>query len=251
MAPHLDPHRAGATIARAVSEIGTDGPPPRIVIFGTGHQLFEDPVALTRKHFETPLGKVTCDTAFVDRLEKKMGEVAYRSELAHRDEHSIEFPALFLRHHFGDKPFTIVPILCGGFHALVDAGKTPREDAEFESLVDAVEEAAREAGGPTVYLAGVDLSHVGPRFGDPRIDEGAKSEIEKLDRSTLDAALAGDAEAWFSAIAGHGDSTRICGFAPTYAMLRCMAAGKGRLLSYAQSDEPDTSVVSYAAAVWD
>lgn len=250
MAPHLDPRRSGGTIARAVEQIGTDGPPPRVVIFGTGHQLIEDSLALTRKHFETPLGKATCDLDFVDRVARKIGEVAYRSELAHRDEHSIEFAALYLKHHFGEKPFTIVPILCGGFHALVDAGKTPRDDAEFESLVTAVQEAAREAGGTTLYLAAVDLSHVGPRFGDPKIDAGAKPEIEKLDRATLDTAVSGDADAWFGAIAAHGDSTRICGFAPTYAMLRCMAPGGGKLLRYAQSDEPDTSVVSMAAAVW-
>ena len=252
MAPHLDPRRSGATIARAVEQIGAEGPPPRIVIFGTGHQLIEDALALTRKHFETPLGKATCDVAFVDRLARKIGEVAFRSELAHRDEHSIEFAVLYLKHRFGERPFTIVPILCGGFHALIDAGKRPRDDAEFESLVVAVQEAAREAGGTTIYLAAVDLSHVGPRFGDPKIDAGAKVEIEKLDRSTVETAVAGDAEAWFAAIAGHGDSTRICGFAPTYAMLRCMAPGApGRLLRYAMSDEPDSSVVSIAAAVWD
>ncbi len=250
MAPHLDPRRAGGTIARAVEQIGPDGPPPRIVIFGTGHSLIEDSLALTRKHFETPLGKATCDVDFVDRVARKIGEVAYRSELAHRDEHSIEFVALYLQHRFGGKPFTIVPILCGGFHALVDAGKTPRDDAEFESLVTAVPEAAREAGGTTLYLAAVDLSHVGPRFGDPKIDEGAKVDIEKLDRATVETAVGGDADAWFASIAGHGDSTRICGFAPTYAMLRCMTPGAGRLLRYAQSDEPDTSVVSVAAAVW-
>ncbi len=251
MAPHLDPHRAGATIARAIEQIGPDGPPPRIVIFGTGHQLLDDSVALTRKHFETPLGKVPCDVDFVDRLERRIGEAAYRSELAHRDEHSIEFAAVYLKHRFGEKPFTIVPILCGGFHALVEAGQTPRDDAEFESMVTAVQETARERGGTTLYLAAVDLSHLGPRFGDPKIDEGAKVEIEKLDRATVDAALAGDADAWFTAIAGHGDSTRICGFAPTYAMLRCMPSGAaGRLLRYAQSDEPDTSMVSVASAVW-
>jgi len=251
MAPHLDPHRAGGAIARAIEQIGVEGPAPRIVIFGTGHQLIEDSLALTRKHFETPLGKVRCDVDFVDRVEKKIGEVAYRSELAHRDEHSIEFAAVYLKHRFGERPFTIVPILCGGFHALVEAGKTPREDAEFESLVTAVQEVTREVGGTTVYLAAVDLSHLGPRFGDPKIDEGAKVEIEKLDRATVDAALAGDADAWFTAIAGHGDSTRICGFAPTYAMLRCMPpGGAGRLLRYAQSDEPDTSMVSVASAVW-
>ncbi len=248
--PHLDPRRSGGSIARAVMEIGADGPPPRIVVFGTGHQLVDDTFALTRKHFETPLGKVACDTAFVDKVAARIGDDAFRSELAHRDEHSIEFAALYLKRRFGERPFTIVPILCGGFHGLVDDGRMPREDARFESLITAVRDTERELGGPTIYAGPVDFSHVGPRFGDPRLDETARAEIERIDRAALTPALQGDAEAWFAAIATHGDATRICGFAPAYALLRCAEPGAGRLLRYDQSAEADTSLVSTAAAVW-
>ena len=63
-----------------------------------------------------------------------------------------------------------------------------------------------------------------------------------------------DADGWFAAIAGHDDSTRICGFAPTYLLLRAAGGeeglGPGRLLRYQQSDEPDGSMVSTAAVVW-
>ncbi len=251
IAPHLDPRRSGATIARAMLEIGAERSRPlRVVVFGTGHQLIDDSLALTRKHFETPLGKVPCDTAFVDRVAAKLGEAAYRSELAHRDEHSIEFEAVFLRHRLGDRPFTIVPILCGGFHALMDDGKTPREDAAFEAMVQAVREAEKALGGDTVYLAGVDFSHVGPRFADPRIDAPVAAEIERMDRAAIAAAEKGDAEAWFRTIAEHGDSTRICGLAPVYALLRCTEPGAGRLLRYQQSKEEDSSLVTVAAMAW-
>jgi AmmeMemoRadiSam system protein B len=251
LAPHLDPRRSGAIMARAFLELGAAPREPlRIVVFGTGHSLLDDTVALTRKHFETPLGRVPCDTAFVDRVAAKLGDFAYRSELAHRDEHSIEFEAVFLRKRMGDRPFTIVPILCGGFHDLVDEGRTPREDAGFETLIGAVREAEHALGGDTVYLAGVDFSHVGPRFGDPRIEAPVAGEIERMDRAAIAAAVKGDADAWFRAIADHGDSTRICGFAPVYALLRCAEPGAGRLLRYEQSKEDDTSLVTVAAMVW-
>ncbi len=85
MVPHLDPRRAGPTIARAFLELGaTPKQPLRVVVFGTGHALLDDLYALTRKHFETPLGKVTCDTAFVDALAARLGEAAWHGELAHR-----------------------------------------------------------------------------------------------------------------------------------------------------------------------
>jgi AmmeMemoRadiSam system protein B len=251
LAPHLDPRRAGPMIARALLELGPEQTGPlRVVVFGTGHQLFGDLLALTRKHFETPLGRVACDTAFVDAVATAVGEDAYRSELAHRDEHSIEFVAVYLKHRLGDRPFTIVPILVGGFHALLDAGQAPRDSETFERLLAAVREAERTLGGDTVYVGGVDFSHVGPRFGDPPVDEAVQAEVREKDGKAIEAAMSGDAEAWFRAIAAHDDSTRICGFAPTYAVLRCAEPGTGRALGYEQSHEPDTSLVSVAAVVW-
>ncbi len=252
MAPHLDPRRAGATIARAMLELpAAPAAPLRVVVFGTGHSLLGDLFALTRKHFETPLGRVTCDTAFVDHVAARLGDLAYHGELAHRDEHSIEFQAIYLKHRLGDRPFTLVPILCGGFHALVEDGITPREAPEFEALIEAVRDAERTLGGDTTYVAGVDFSHIGPRFGDPAPDDRVRQETEAKDRAALAAALAGDADAWYQAIASHEDSTRICGFAPTYAMLRCADVRGGRLLHYAPSTEPDGTIVSIAAAAWD
>jgi len=251
LAPHLDPRRAGPVIARAFLELG-DAPsgPLRVVVFGTGHSLYEDLFALTRKTFETPLGKVPCDTAFVDAVAAELGEAAYHGELAHREEHSIEFQALYLRYRLGERPVTIVPILCGGFHSLLDAGRTPREVPEFEAMIAAVRAAEARLGGATVYLAGVDFSHAGPRFGDPPLDEAVRAEIERHDRAAIEAARAGDAEAWFESIAAHQDSTRICGFAPVYAMLRCAEVRDGRLLRYEASNEPDGSTVTCAAMVW-
>ncbi len=251
MAPHLDPRRAGPAIARAYLEFGTaPAEPLRIVIFGTGHSLIGDRVALTRKHFQTPLGTARCDTAFVDAVAARLGDDAYRSELAHREEHSIEFQVLYLQHRLGDRPFTIVPILCGGFHALLDDQKAPADDPVWTTMIQAVRDAERTLGGRTVYVAGVDFSHVGPRFGDPAVDERVREEIETRDRDALAAALRGDAAGWFASIAAHDDSTRICGFAPTHAMLEAAAPGAGRLLGPEFSDEPDGTTVSIASVVW-
>jgi AmmeMemoRadiSam system protein B len=251
LAPHLDPRRAGPAIARAYLELGTTHERPlRIVIFGTGHQLIEDLFALTRKHFETPLGRVRCDLAFVDAVAAALGERAYHGELAHRSEHSIEFQALYLKHRLGERPFTIVPILCGGFHDLMEDGRTPRDDEGFEAMIAAVRETAAKLGGPTLYVAGVDFSHVGPRFGDPPLDDRVRKEIEEKDRAAIEAARRGDADAWFAAIAAHQDSTRICGFAPTYAALRCTEPGEGRLLRYEASNEADSTTVTVGSMVW-
>jgi MEMO1 family protein len=257
LAPHLDPRRAGATIARAYLEIGAEPKEPlRVVLLGTGHTMMGDRFALTRKHFQTPLGKLECDTAFVDTLATALGDDPFHGELAHRDEHSIEFQALYLQRRLGARPLKIVPILCGGFHDLLDDGRTPRQDEAIEKFLAALRAAERWHGGATLYVGAIDLSHVGPRF-DPRegkLDERMRAEVEARDRAALDAAARGDADGWFATIAEHDDSTRICGFAPTYLLLRAAGGdagpGPGRLLRYQQSEEPDGSMVSTAAMVW-
>ncbi len=251
LAPHLDPRREGALMARAFLELGPAPPGPlRVVIFGTGHNMVGDFCALTRKHFQTPLGKVPCDTAFVDRVASAVGDGAYRGELAHRDEHSIEFQVIYLQHRLKGRPFTIVPILCGGFYQLLDDGVTPRETPEVEALIGAVREAETALGGRTLYVAGVDFSHVGPRFGDAKVTDEIKEVVRTVDEAAIAAAATADADAWFRVIGEQDDATRICGFAPTYAMLRCAGPAPGRSLGYAQSAEKDTSLVSVAAMAW-
>jgi AmmeMemoRadiSam system protein B len=253
LAPHLDPRREGHVAARAYLEIGagvaTDAP-LRVVVFGTGHNLTDEFVALTRKRFETPLGQVPCDTAFVDLVAAELDEHAYRRELVHRDEHSIEFQVIYLQRRLGKRPWTLVPILCGGFHRLLDESKTPRDESVIETLIRAVRAAEAALGGPTLYVAGVDFSHVGPRFGDAKLDAEAAELVRRTDEQAIGAAATGDADAWFGAIAGGDDITRICGLAPTYCMLRAAAPGAGRPLAYAESPEPDGTVVTVAAMAW-
>ena len=251
LAPHLDPRREGHVIARAYLELGADVPTPlRVVMFGTGHNLGEDFVALTRKKFETPFGQAPCDTEFVDFVAERLGAAAYRGELVHRDEHSLEFQVLYLQRRLRHRSFTIVPILCGAFHRLLDDQKKPREEPLLETLITAVRDAEAKFGGPTLYVAGVDFSHMGPRFGDPRLDAGTLAMMRTTDEQAITAAATGDADAWFDTIAQGDDATRICGFAPTYCMLRCAEPGAGRPLAYAESAEPDGSVVTVAAIAW-
>ncbi len=256
-APHIDPRRGGALLARAYLElegVSDNALPDVYVVFGTGHAMIDEPYAVTAKAYDTPLGRVDTDGAFVQGIVERCGEWVIADELAHREEHSIEFQAVALRHRLGAKPFRIVPILCGGFHALMRADKRPSDDPKVEALLAAVaEQVARVEGeGKRVaFIAGIDLSHVGARFGDAvDLDTETMGDIEKQDRAAIDASLAGDAERWFDAIAAHGDSTRICGFGAQYAMLRAAQPGAGRLLAYEPSLEEGGSVVTYASLAW-
>ncbi len=256
-APHIDPRRGGSLVARAYLEfegLPPDALPDVIFIFGTGHAMLEEPYAITGKSYETPLGAVATDTEVVGWIGDQAGESLWVEELAHRDEHSIEFQAVALRHRLGAKSFRIVPILCGGFQGLLRADLRPEQDPKVEALVAAVVAAAtrlEREGHRVAFVAGVDLSHVGARFGDALdLDTETLTDIEQKHRAAMQAAVRGDAAAWFDAIAAHGDSTRICGFSAMYTMLRAARPGVGRVLAYEQSPEEGGSVVTYASMAW-
>jgi predicted class III extradiol MEMO1 family dioxygenase len=101
-----------------------------------------------------------------------------------------------------------------------------------------------------VVIAGADLAHVGPRFGDPKpFDEGERAALDETDRESLEHATRGDAEGFWKHVAGDLETRRVCGLAPIYSLLRTVASGShGHLRHYEQNVDPDEgSIVSHAA----
>jgi AmmeMemoRadiSam system protein B len=250
--PHVDFARGGPCYARGYREVEGSPSTDRWVILGTVHAPIARPFALTRKDFETPLGTVETDQGFMDRLLAGLGSDYLEDELAHRGEHSIEFQAVFLRHRTPSTgPVRIVPVLCGSFQRFVEERRSPGEDREIDAFVAAVRDTMARLGGRTVVMASADLAHVGPRFGDPRqITPGQLREVADADREMLGSVEAGDAEAFFRAVAWDGDRRRICGLPPIYALLRLLPGARGRTLRYSQWADPQGAVTFAAVALY-
>lgn len=263
--PHIDLRRGGATMALAYREWeksvprivlsgGSERPADIVVAFGTGHSVLGSLVALTRKDFETPLGIVPSCKSVIDGMARRLGRDPFTEEVAHREEHSLEFQAVFLADLMErGARFEIVPILGGSFHPFLAMHRKPSEEPIVEEFVSALRESLREDGRAVRFLAGVDFSHVGPRFGDKwEMNADSLRALQEQDLAIIDAALTGDAELWFDAIAAQGDSTHICGFSSVYLMLRTLGGAKGRLLRYEQSPEEESgSVVTYASIAFE
>jgi predicted class III extradiol MEMO1 family dioxygenase len=99
-------------------------------------------------------------------------------------------------------------------------------------------------------IAGADLAHVGPRFGDPEpVSLAERTRLEGEDRAMLAAVAAGDAEAFFENVARDGDRRRICGLSPIYALLRTLGGAPGVIRRYAQWPDPQ-GVVTFASVVF-
>ena len=250
--PHIDYVRGGPCYAWGYRELEGAPPADRWVILGTVHARIGRAFALTRKDFETPLGLVETDQAFMDRLLPAGGSSYLEDEVAHRGEHSIEFQAVFLRHRTPPgSPVWIVPILCGSFHQFIQDGRSPSGEQEIAEFAAALRHTMETVGGRTVVMASADLAHVGPRFGDPRqVTPGQLREVADADRGMLEAVEAGDADAFFHAVARDGDRRRICGLPPIYTLLRLLPGARGRLLRYAQWPDPQGTVTFAAVALY-
>ena len=100
------------------------------------------------------------------------------------------------------------------------------------------------------FVAGADLAHVGPRFGDPEpVSPDALARVEREDRAMLEAVAGSDAAAFFASIEADGDRRRICGFSPIYALLRCLPGVPGVVRHYGQWPDPQ-AVVTHASVVF-
>lgn len=248
IAPHIDLRVGGLSYGHAYRALREASQAERYLIFGTSHMIGTSLYAATRKDFATPLGTVTTDRAFLDRLAARTPADLYHDEILHRVEHAIEFQVVMLQHVLGTRPLTIVPILVTSFHEFIHARRSPADDPRVAGMVAALRATLAEDGVPTALIAGVDFAHVGEKFGDREgLDAALLAATEAKDRRLIDALESADAERFFAEVAADVDRTRVCGLSPMYTFLRLIDA-PGRLLHYDRMDEVSTrSAVSYAS----
>ncbi len=255
IAPHIDPRRGAAAYAHAYGELKAHRAPELVIILGTSHygggpELF----SATLKDYATPLGVAPTDGGFVERLSRRyQGGDLFADELLHRNEHSIEFQALFLRWALGRHEFSIVPILVSSFHEMVAKGVAPAEDKRVGSFIEALRSEIEAEKRSVLIVAGVDFAHVGRKFGDEfTVDETVAERVRREDEGLIDFITRGDPEGFFADIVKDRDARRICGLAPMYTQLELLKGRPGRLLKYGIAMEPDTgSAVSFASLAID
>jgi AmmeMemoRadiSam system protein B len=252
VAPHIDPWRGAVGYGHAYASLAEAVPQEveTFVLFGTSHAPMRQPFALCRKAFQTPLGEVPADLEAIDAIASGAeGFDPYADQFNHKREHSIEFQVIFLRHVMQGRPFRIVPVLAGlGAHQ--SSGADPARDESVRKFVDGVRALVETRAGRVVVVAGADLAHVGPRFGDEHpYDAAARATLESTDRGSLDHASDADAPGFWAHVARDLDVRRVCGLAPIWSLLRSIPGGtRGRVLHYEQTvDAEDGSIVSHAA----
>ncbi len=247
IAPHIDLEvgkRVYAKAYRAIKNIS----PRRVFLLGTGHSLDEGYFSLTEKDYETPLGRTKTDREIVNKL-KKAGNCAVAAyDIYHRREHSLEFQILFLQHLYGTS-FSLVPILCGSFAADIERVSRPSRITEVDRFLGELRACWDEDSSTSLFVAGVDFSHIGPKFGHRERAMSLLLEAKQHDQALLEALSRGDVEALWAESRRVRDRYNVCGLGTLASLLEIFPESRGRVLDYEfWREEATKSAVSFAAA---
>lgn len=250
LAPHIDLARGGPCYAWAYKAVAERTDADLFVLLGVAHQGTRNLYVPLNMDYETPFGPAPVDRDFMGALARRFPVDAGQDLLVHRTDHTIEFQAAFLQYLFGGKrDYRIAPILCSW---LGDAGgpfRSPGQVQQVADFIGALREAVAECGRKACFVGGVDLAHVGHKFGDKvSAAEYGYERLQSEDAETLRAVLSGDGEAFYAQVMRDGNARNVCGVPAIYALLEAARPSWGELLRYGQALEPETgSVVSFAA----
>ncbi len=248
--PHIDfqigeeAHRAYSSGYNAIRNSDADV----FIILGTSHYGNSSTFMLTKKDFNTPLGRAETDKTILSSLRNKLSFNLTYDDKAHRYEHSIELQVVLLQQLFKERDFTILPILVGSLGSHIINNSLPAYDARFTEFVDVLSQVLDESGKKAVYIASVDFAHIGRKFGDDFDAEGKLVDLKAEDLKLIDYIKNGDGDSFFSEISRIKDKNKICGLSPIYTLLNLFPSNKFEFLSYGQWNETETgSAVSFAS----
>ena len=247
-APHVSPYGGIDSYRAAYASLTPADAEKTFVILGTSHYGQPDRFGLTRKAFTTPFGETGTNLLLVDEIARAAGDGALMEDYCHAIEHSIEFQVVFLQHLFGPN-VKVVPVLCGAFSRGMRSGGKPDDDEAVKRTIGALGEIAAREGDRLLWVLGVDMAHMGRRYGDrfeAAADRGEMEDVARRDRLRIERMEQGDAAGFWEQVRENRDDLKWCGSSPIYTFLRAMPDVRGSLLHYQQWNIDPQSVVSFA-----
>jgi AmmeMemoRadiSam system protein B len=250
VAPHIDIAVGSRGYASAYQCL-KGASPERVIVLGVGHQAFHGLFALTEKEFSTPLGNVKAEKASIQKLRAAGKEGIAADDFAHKAEHSIEFQVIFLQHVLAAKPFTLIPILCGSLLTSLPEYKRGAYLDKAGPFLEAMREVAAHPEKETLVVAGVDFSHIGPKFGHDAPARHLEDRSRAHDQRLLRSIASMDAEGFWKESSAVEDRYNVCGFAALACLLEILPPCKGEVLHYEiWHEEATRSAVSFAAVAF-
>jgi AmmeMemoRadiSam system protein B len=115
------------------------------------------------------------------------------------NEHSLEFQILFLQHMLGDG-FQLMPVLCGSLHKVLHRFSKPGEIPGMSDFISGLRLFLGDKENSALIVAGIDFSHIGPKFGHCEPATSLLLEAKEHDRALLDAICRGDVTTFWSLV---------------------------------------------------
>jgi AmmeMemoRadiSam system protein B len=248
-APHVSPFGGWESYRDAYATLAPAYRDRTFVVLGTSHYGEPDKFGLTRKPYVTPFGDAITDVAFVDELASAAPNAVRMEDYCHAVEHSIEFQVLFLKYLYGPN-IRVLPILCGSFARSILHGGKPEDNPDVERFFGALGNLAAREGNRLFWVLGVDMAHMGRRYGDQLTalaDTGEMQAVAERDRIRIERMNAADPQGFWSLVQEKQDDLKWCGSSPIYTFLKTVPQARGTLRRYQQWNIDEQSVVSFAA----
>jgi AmmeMemoRadiSam system protein B len=247
-APHVSPGGGYESYRAAYRLLSPQYKDRTFVVLGTSHYGAAERFGLTRKPYVTPWGESRTDVALVDELTAKAPDAIATEDYCHAVEHSIEFQVLFLQSIYGPD-IRILPILCGSYALSIYRGGKPESNDNVNRFLNSLGEIAAREGNRLLWILGIDMAHMGKRYGDSFEALAHQNEMLAVggrDRARMDRMAAGDAIGFWELVQENHDDLKWCGSSPIYTFLKVMPAARGSLELYEQWNIDPQSVVSFA-----
>src|SRR5258708_7125713 len=170
-------------------------------------------------------------------------------DYCHSIEHSIEFQVLFLQFLYGPN-IRILPILCGSFLRSIYQSAKPEGNEQVQRFFDSLGNLSAREGNKLFWVLGVDMAHMGRRYGDQmiaRADEAEMAAVAERDQQRIERLTQSDAHGFWDLVQENQDDLKWCGSAPIYTFLKVVPNARGDLRRYQQWNIDEQSVVSFAA----
>jgi len=247
-APHVSPEGGYESYRAAYSHLGPELRDKTFVVLGTSHYGAPDKFGLTRKPYLTPFGSTRTEPALIDELVRGADDAIGMEDYCHSVEHSIEFQVVFLQSIFGPD-IKVLPILCGSYLRSIYGGGMPEDDEGVKRFLGSLGEIAAREKDKLCWVLGVDMAHMGARYGDEfeaLADANEMVAVAERDRLRMERIAAGDAPGFWELVRENRDDLKWCGSSPFYTFLKVRPDVRGKVERYEQWNIDAQSVVSFA-----
>ena len=252
--PHIDFRVSPKAYSHAFAPWLRRSPADLYLILGVGHRARRE-WSIDRRDYMTPLGRAPVEASLAAEIIRAC-PIPLDDPSAHQGEHSIEFPVVFLqalrRLRGIERPFSFIPILCGGMFREVAEGQSPGPDSSLESLAAALRPLLARCGSNLQIIVSIDGCHIGPRFDHPfKVDKAQLRDTATWEETLWKRVEARDLDGFFSHLGKDGNARYFDGVGALSLALRLLGDDFHlRRTHYEQwFDRGDASAVTFTSGV--